>query len=48
MFILPQEEGQGLIEYAMILILVAIFVVVLIALFGEATGNIYSDILSAI
>ena len=42
------ETGQGLIEYALILILVAVTVVALLVIMGPAMGNIYSNILSAI
>ena len=42
------ETGQGLVEYALILILVAVTVVALLVIMGPAMGNIYSNILSAI
>ncbi len=42
------ETGQGLVEYALILILVAVTVVALLVILGPAMGNIYSNILSAI
>jgi pilus assembly protein Flp/PilA len=41
---LPREEGQGLVEYALILVLVAIVVIVILALLGPAIGNIFSNI----
>jgi pilus assembly protein Flp/PilA len=44
---LPREEGQGLVEYALILVLVAIVVIVVLALLGPAVGNIFSNIVSA-
>ena len=31
---LPREEGQGLVEYALILVLVAIVVIAILALLG--------------
>ncbi len=40
--------GQGLIEYALILMLVAIVVIVIVALFGSAVGNLYSVTINAI
>jgi pilus assembly protein Flp/PilA len=48
MLFLPREEGQGLVEYALILVLVAIVVIVILALLGPAIGNIFSNIVSAI
>ncbi len=39
------EAGQGLVEYALILILVAVVVLVILALLGPAIGNIFSNIL---
>lgn len=41
-----REAGQGLIEYAIIIILVAIFVMVLLLLFGGAIGNMFSNVVS--
>jgi pilus assembly protein Flp/PilA len=43
MLFLPNEEGQGLTEYALILLLVAIVVIVVLALLGPAIGNIFSN-----
>ena len=48
MLFLPREEGQGLVEYALILVLVAIVVIVILALLGPAIGNIFSEIVSAL
>ncbi len=41
----PHEAGQGqsLAEYALILALVALAAIVLLALFGSAVGNLYSN-----
>ncbi|MBC8097800.1 MAG: Flp family type IVb pilin [Armatimonadetes bacterium] len=40
----PREEGQGLVEYALILVLVAVVVIVILSLLGPAIGNIFSNI----
>ncbi|MDY7042070.1 MAG: Flp family type IVb pilin [Chloroflexota bacterium] len=48
MMYLPREEGQGLVEYALILVLVAIVVIVVLQLLGPALGNIFSNIMTAI
>lgn len=41
---LPSEDGQGLVEYALILVLVAVVVIAALALLGPALGNIFSNI----
>jgi pilus assembly protein Flp/PilA len=38
----PREDGQGLVEYALILVSVAIIIVVILVLLGPAVGNIFS------
>jgi pilus assembly protein Flp/PilA len=48
MLFAPKEKGQGLVEYALILVLVAIVVIVILALLGPAIGNVFSTILRAI
>ena len=40
----PREKGQGLVEYALILVLVAIVVIVILALLGPAVGNMFSNL----
>jgi pilus assembly protein Flp/PilA len=45
---LVRQRGQGLVEYALILMLVALIVIVILALLGPAIGNIFSNIVSAI
>ena len=44
----PKEKGQGLVEYALILVLVAIVVIVVLALLGPAIGNIFSTIMASL
>jgi pilus assembly protein Flp/PilA len=48
MLFLPREEGQGLVEYALILVLVAIVVIVILAILGPAVGNVFSNVVNAI
>ena len=48
MLYLPREEGQGLVEYALILVLVAIVVIVILALLGPAIANIFSNIVNQV
>ena len=38
---LSKEKGQGLIEYALIIVLVSIVVIVVLALLGPAISNIF-------
>ena len=45
---LPREEGQGLVEYALILVLVAIVVIAVLTLLGPAIGNIFSTIVATL
>ncbi len=44
----PREEGQGLLEYAMILILVAAVVILVLVLLGPTIGNFYSNVMANI
>ncbi|HAL17637.1 MAG: Flp family type IVb pilin [Bellilinea sp.] len=48
MLFAPKEKGQGLVEYALILVLVAIVVIVILAIMGPAIGNIFSSIVNAL
>jgi pilus assembly protein Flp/PilA len=45
MLFLPREEGQGLVEYALILILVSIVMIAILAILGPVIGNLYSNII---
>jgi pilus assembly protein Flp/PilA len=47
MLYLPREEGQGLVEYALILVLVAIVVIAILMILGPQIGNVFSRITSA-
>jgi len=44
MFFAPKEKGQGLVEYALILVLVAIVVIAVLMLLGPIIGNVFSTI----
>ena len=43
-----REEGQGLVEYAIILAFVAIVVISVVRLLGPEIGNTFSDIASSL
>jgi len=45
MLFMPHEEGQGLVEYALILVLIAIVVIAVLVLLGPVIGNVFSEIL---
>jgi pilus assembly protein Flp/PilA len=40
--------GQGLVEYALVILLVGIAVVVILAIFGPAVGNMFSQVITGI
>ncbi|MEJ2554629.1 MAG: pilus assembly protein [Anaerolineae bacterium] len=48
MWSLPWEKGQGLVEYALILVLVTIIVLAILLLLGPTVGNMYSNIVSGL
>lgn len=48
MLFTPQEKGQGLVEYAIILVFVAIVVIAVMRLLGPRIGNIFSTINSSL
>ncbi len=41
------QKGQGLLEYGLLIILVAVLVLVVIAILGPSTGSLLSDALTA-
>lgn len=47
MFALP-KKGQGLVEYALIMLLVAVAVIVILALLGPSVGNMFSNVVKLI
>ncbi len=48
MLYLPHEEGQGLTEYALILVLVVLVVLAIVGVLGSQIGNMYSRITNGI
>jgi pilus assembly protein Flp/PilA len=48
MLFAPKEHGQGLIEYAIILSLVALVVIAVVRVLGPKLGNTYSTINSSL
>jgi pilus assembly protein Flp/PilA len=45
---LPREEGQGLVEYALILVLVALVVIAILAVLGPQIGNVFSRVTNGV
>lgn len=43
-----REGGQGLVEYALVLLLVALAVIVILALLGPAISNMYTTVVNSI
>lgn len=48
MLIDRQEKGQGFLEYALIISLVAVVVIVILYLLGPAVGSTFSNVISII
>jgi len=48
MLFAPKEKGQGLVEYALILVLVAVVVIAILTLLGPAIGNVFSEIMDSL
>ena len=48
MFFTPKEKGQGLVEYALILVLVAIVVIAALLILGPIIGGVFSTINSSL
>jgi pilus assembly protein Flp/PilA len=44
MLFAPKVQGQGLVEYALILVLVAIVVIAALMILGPLVGNVFSTI----
>jgi pilus assembly protein Flp/PilA len=42
-----KERGQGMVEYALLIVLLAIVVIVMIAVMGTAVATMYSNIVVA-
>jgi pilus assembly protein Flp/PilA len=43
-----REKGQGLVEYALILVLVAIVVIAVLVILGPIIGNVFSELNSSL
>jgi len=48
MLFLNRENGQGLVEYALVLVLVAIVVIAILTLLGPQIGNVFSQVVNGL
>ena len=48
MLFAPKEKGQGLVEYALILVLVAVVVIAVLTLLGPIIGNVFTEIIGGL
>ena len=48
MLFLTREEGQGIVEYGLVLILVAVVIIAVLTLLGPQIGNLFSRIIVCI
>lgn len=47
MISIQRERGQGLVEYALIIVFVAIVVIFIVTVFGASIGNLFSKVISS-
>lgn len=45
--LMKQESGQGLAEYALIISLVAIVIILIVTIFGESIVDLYQQVIDA-
>lgn len=48
MLFAPKEKGQGLVEYALILVLVAVVVIAILVILGPTVANVFSNVVKAL
>jgi pilus assembly protein Flp/PilA len=48
MLFLNRENGQGLVEYALVLVLVAIVVIAILTLLGPQIGQVFSRVVNGL
>jgi pilus assembly protein Flp/PilA len=42
------EEGQGMVEYALILVLIAVVVIIILTVVGQQVNNVFSNVSSGL
>lgn len=48
MLTFKEERGQGLVEYALIIVFVAIVVILVVTVFGTSIGNLFSKTINSL
>jgi pilus assembly protein Flp/PilA len=48
MFFYLSEKGQGLLEYALLYVLIAVVVIIILLVFGGGVGNVFSNVMANI
>ena len=48
MLFAPKEKGQGMVEYALIIVLIAIVVIIVLTVLGTQISQVFSTISSAL
>ena len=48
MLFAPREKGQGMVEYALIIVLIAVVLIVVLALVGSQISTVFSQIVSGL
>ncbi len=43
-----QEQGQGFMEYGMLIVLVVIVVMLLLKVYGGSVGNLFSNVVTSV
>ncbi|HEY7926077.1 MAG: Flp family type IVb pilin [Candidatus Dormibacteria bacterium] len=43
-----EDDGQGMVEYALILVLIAVVVIVILTVVGQQVNNVFSNISSGL
>jgi len=44
----PKEKGQGMVEYALIIVLIAIVIIIVLTILGTQISQVFSQISSAL
>jgi len=45
---MDEETGQGLVEYSLILLFIAVAIIIILSIFGTELGDVYSNIIDNI
>ena len=45
MLFITQEDGQGMLEYGLVLVLVAVVIVAILTILGPEIGNLFSRVM---